>query len=105
MKRCALIVMLLVVAAPLGSGRRHRDIWGCQRPGARANVLIISTPRQHGTQDIPGEPYDSAANYNGSYSRNAVYQRSGTTRSTIMSGSCLQRRQQSQLRHHSSPSC
>jgi type IV pilus assembly protein PilY1 len=45
-------------------------------PALEPNVLIIfDTSGSMGTQDIPAEPYNSATTYDGSYSRNAVYQR------------------------------
>jgi type IV pilus assembly protein PilY1 len=77
MKRCAWIVMLLIFGNCSGAWADDTEIYGVvNAPTIEPNVLIIfDTSGSMGTQDVPGEPYNSATTYSGSYSRNTVYQR------------------------------
>lgn len=77
MKRATLIVGLVLVASCGLLRADDTEIYGTVTlPSINPNVLIIfDTSGSMGTVDVPGQPYDPATVYSGSYATNAVYVR------------------------------
>ena len=72
------VAILLVIFAAAASLRADdTEIYGVvSTPSIPPNVLIIfDTSGSMATEDVPGDPYDPATTYSGSYTPNAVYQR------------------------------
>ena len=72
------IAILLVILAAAASLRADdTEIYGVvSTPSIPPNVLIIfDTSGSMATEDVPGDPYEPATTYSGSYTTNAVYQR------------------------------
>ena len=72
------IAILLVILAAAASLRADdTEIYGVvSTPSIPPNVLIIfDTSGSMATEDVPGDPYEPATTYSGSYTTSAVYQR------------------------------
>jgi len=77
MKNTFLIVLLLIVGTTGSGWADDTEIYGTvTNPDLEANILIIfDSSGSMSTVDVPGDPYDAANVYTGSYSTNAVYER------------------------------
>ena len=77
MKKWLLIAMVLIVGTTVNSWADDTEIYGTvTNPDLEPNILIIfDSSGSMGTVDVPGDPYDAAVVYTGSYSSNAVYER------------------------------
>ena len=77
MKKCLLIILMLILSAPAPLWADDTEIYGTvTNPDLEANILIIfDSSGSMSTVDVPGDPYDSSTVYTGSYSTNAVYER------------------------------
>ena len=72
------VAILLVIFAAAASLRADdTEIYGVvSTPSIPPNVLIIfDTSGSMATEDVPGDPYEPATTYSGSYTPNSVYQR------------------------------
>jgi len=77
MKKWLLIAIMLIVGATVSSRADDTELYGTvTNPDLEPNILIIfDSSGSMGTVDVPGDPYDAATVYAGSYSSNAVYER------------------------------
>lgn len=77
MKRCVMIAMIMVLGAPAHLWADDIEIYGTVTTMAlEPNVLIVfDSSGSMGTVDVPGDVYNPATTYSGSYSTNAVYER------------------------------
>jgi len=77
MKKWLLIAIMLIVGATVSSRADDTEIYGTvTNPDLEPNILIIfDSSGSMGTVDVPGDPYDAATVYTGSYSSNEVYER------------------------------
>jgi type IV pilus assembly protein PilY1 len=73
----AVAVLWVILAAAAGLRADDTEIYGVvSNPSIPPNVLIIfDTSGSMATEDVPGDPYEPATTYSGSYATNAVYQR------------------------------
>ena len=74
MKKWAIIIMLLIASAPVLLRADDTEIYGTvTSTSLEPNVLIVfDSSGSMNTNDVPGEPYDLMAIYDGSYSKDAV---------------------------------
>jgi type IV pilus assembly protein PilY1 len=77
MKKCLLIVLILIASTAGPIGADDTEIYGTvTNPDLEPNILIIfDSSGSMSTVDVPGDPYDPGTVYSGSYSTNAVYER------------------------------
>ena len=78
MKKAISILIITVVCAALALPAYADDtsIYGTGTISVEPNILIIfDTSGSMATEDVPGEYYDPASTYSGSYTANAVYRR------------------------------
>ena len=77
MKRWFLIALILMISTSVSSRADDTEIYGAvTNPDLEPNILIIfDSSGSMSTVDVPGDPYDPAVIYPGSYPANAVYQR------------------------------
>ncbi len=77
MKKWAIIIMVLIASAPVLLRADDTEIYGTvTSTSLEPNVLIVfDSSGSMNTNDVPGEPYDLMAIYDGSYSKDAVYVR------------------------------
>ena len=77
MKKWLLIAIMLIVGATVSSRADDTEIYGTvTNPDLEPNILIIfDSSGSMGTVDVPGDPYDAATVYTGSYGSNEVYER------------------------------
>jgi type IV pilus assembly protein PilY1 len=77
MKRCLLIALMLIIGLSEPIGADDTEIYGTvTNPDLEPNILIIfDSSGSMSTVDVPGDPYDPATAYSGSYTTNAVYER------------------------------
>ena len=77
MKRCLLIALILIISTSVSSRADDTEIYGTvTNPDLEPNILIIfDSSGSMSTVDVPGDPYDPAVTYPGSYPADAVYQR------------------------------
>ena len=77
MKRGLLIALVLMISTAVSSRADDTEIYGTvTNPDLEPNILIIfDSSGSMSTVDVPGDPYDPAMTYPGSYPANAVYQR------------------------------
>jgi len=75
MKRAIGIIVLTICLAGNGALRADdTEIYGTISIDVQPNVLIIfDNSGSMSTEDVPGDPYDPATTYTGSFSTNAVY--------------------------------
>jgi len=71
----AILWVILAAAASLRAD--DTEIYGVvSNPSIPPNVLIIfDTSGSMATEDVPGDPYEPATTYSGSYATSAVYER------------------------------
>ncbi len=78
MKKYSWIIILLVFILTPRLWADDTDIYGTTTISVTPNVLIIfDTSGSMSTKDVPGEYYDPNKTYSGSYTTNAVYEKSG----------------------------
>jgi len=77
MKKCLWVALMLIVSTAISSWADDTEIYGTvTNPDLEPNILIIfDSSGSMSTVDVPGDPYDPAITYAGSYPSNAVYQR------------------------------
>jgi len=77
MKKWPLIAIILIVSMTVSGRADDTEIYGTvTNPDLEPNILIIfDSSGSMATVDVPGDPYDPAFVYAGSYSSNAVYER------------------------------
>jgi type IV pilus assembly protein PilY1 len=77
MKKWLLIAIMLIAGTTVSSWADDTEIYGTvTNPDLEPNILIIfDSSGSMSTVDVPGDPYDPATVYTGSYSSNAVYER------------------------------
>ena len=77
MKRWSLIALILILSVSVSSRADDTEIYGAvTNPDLEPNILIIfDSSGSMSTVDVPGDPYDPAVTYPGSYPPLAVYQR------------------------------
>ena len=77
MKKCLLIALMLIIGLSEPIGADDTEIYGTvTNPDLEPNILIIfDSSGSMSTVDVPGDPYDPATVYSGSYTTNAVYER------------------------------
>lgn len=77
MKKWLLIAIMLIMGTTVSSWADDTEIYGTvTNPDLEPNILIVfDSSGSMSTVDVPGDPYDPAIIYAGSYSTNAVYQR------------------------------
>jgi type IV pilus assembly protein PilY1 len=75
MKRYLLFTLVIALGCGVDSWADDTEIYGTvTNPSLQPNVMILfDTSGSMGTVDVPGDPYDPAQTYSGSYSTNAVY--------------------------------
>jgi type IV pilus assembly protein PilY1 len=77
MKRWLLIALILIINTSVSSWADDTEIYGTvTNPDLEPNILIIfDSSGSMSTVDVPGDPYDPAVTYPGSFPADAVYQR------------------------------
>lgn len=76
MKRCLIIILALVFIFSSRLWADDTDIYGTTSISVTPNILIIfDTSGSMSTVDVPGEYYNPATTYSGSYTNDAVYRK------------------------------
>jgi type IV pilus assembly protein PilY1 len=77
MKKCLVIAIMLIMSASNPLWADDVEIYGTvTNPGLEPNILIIfDSSGSMDTIDVPGDPYDPATAYAGSWPANGVYER------------------------------
>ena len=76
MKRCSLVILILVFLLTPQVWADDTDIYGTSTISMPPNVLIIfDTSGSMTTQDVPGDYYVPGTTYSGSYTGSAVYEK------------------------------
>ena len=85
MKKSVWVALLLIVSTALPIWADDTEIYGTvTNPDLEPNILIIfDSSGSMSTVDVPGDPYDPATVYTGSYSTYAVYERYWKTDRTV----------------------
>jgi type IV pilus assembly protein PilY1 len=77
MKKCLWVALMLIVCTAVPIWADDTEIYGTvTNPDLEPNILIIfDSSGSMSTVDVPGDPYDPAITYAGSYLTDTVYQR------------------------------
>jgi type IV pilus assembly protein PilY1 len=77
MKKCLWVALMLIVSTAIPIWADDTEIYGtATNPDLEPNILIIfDSSGSMSTVDVPGDPYDPAIPYVGSYLTDSVYQR------------------------------